>query len=305
MVEPAAKKAAADYLIKEHQMSERRACRLLDLHRATKQYRAKRQYSDTLRQRLGELARQRQCFGYRRFTALLRREGQTVNHKRVYRLYRDLGLAIRSKRRRRTSRAVLPGKAMPSGPNQHWAMDFVSDTLASGQPFRALTLVDQYTRECPAIEVDTSLPGLRVIRVLERLRQERGLPEEITCDNGPEFVSRAVQAWCAQKGVLLRYIAPGKPMQNGYAESFNGRFREECLNMSWFLHLADARRTIESWRQDYNAQRPHSALAYRTPQEFAALFAAPTTSSMAQSQNQQNCYGTQELNHQELSPPLA
>ena len=139
----------------------------------------------------------------------------------------------------------------------------------------------------------------------QQLAQQRGLPEEITCDNGPEFVSRAVQAWCAQKGVLLRYIALGKPMQNGYAESFNGRFRDECLNTNWFLHLTDARRTIESWRQDYNAQRPHSALAYRTPQEFAALFAAPKAPPMVQSQNQQNCYGTQKLNHQELSPPLA
>jgi putative transposase len=154
-------------------------------------------------------------------------------------------------------------------------MDFVSDSLANGQKFRAFTLVDQYTRECPAIEVDTSLPSLRVIRVLERLAQERNLPQEITCDNGPEFVSRRRQAWCAQKGVLLRYIAPGKPMQNGHAESFNGRFREECLNTNWFVHLADARRRIESWRQDYNEQRPHSALAYRTPHEFASLFASP------------------------------
>ena len=277
MVEPAAKKAAAEYLMKAHQMSERRACRLVEVHRATKQYRTKRKHEDTLRQRLGELARQRQCFGYRRLTALLRREGQTINHKRVYRLYRELGLAMRRKRRPRSSRAALPAKVMPSRANQHWAMDFVSDTVAGGQPFRAFTLVDQYTRECPAIEVDTSLPGLRVIRGLERLRQERGLPEEITCDNGPEFVSRAVQAWCAQKGVLLRYIAPGKPMQNVYVESFNGRLREECLNTNWFLHLADARRIIESWRQDYNEQRPHSALAYRTPYEFAALFASPPT----------------------------
>ena len=170
MVEPAAKKAAADYLIKEHQMSERRACRLLHLQRATKQYRAKGKHGDALRQRLGELARQRQRFGYRRLTALLRREGQAVNHKRVYRLYRELGLAMRSKRRRRIHPTSLPEKAvLPTRPNQRWAMDFVSDTLASGQSFRALTLVDQYTRECPAIEVDTSLPGLRVIRVLEQL----------------------------------------------------------------------------------------------------------------------------------------
>lgn len=306
MVEPAAKKAAATHLVQEHQMSERRACRLLGLHRATKRYRAKRQNGDTLRQRLGELARQRQRFGYRRLTALLRHEGQQVNHKRVYRLYRELGLALRSKRRRRTSRAALPGKAEQTArPNQHWAMDFVSDTLATGQSFRALALVDKYTRECLAIEVDTSLSGLRVIRVLERLAPERGLPEEITCDNGPEFISRVLQAWCAQKGVLLRYIAPGKPMQNGHAESFNGRFREECLNTNWFLHLAEARRIVESWRQDYNEQRPHSALAYRTPQEFAALFSAGAAQPISQNQEPRKPCGTQELKHQELSRSLA
>ena len=165
-------------------------------------------------------------------------------------------------------------------------MDFVSDTLATGQSFRALTLVDQYTRECPAIEVDTSLPSLRVIRVLERLARERGWPEAITCDNGPEFVSRRLQAWCAQKGVLLGYIAPGKPMQNGHAESFNGRLREKCLNTNWFLHLADARCIIESWRQDYNTQRPHSALAYRTPQELAALFTKPIQTTPGNMVNQ-------------------
>jgi putative transposase len=286
MVEPAAQKAAVDHLVREHQMSERRACRLLQFPRATKRYQAKSPPDDGLRQRLGELARQRQRFGYRRLTALLQREGRQANHKRVYRLYRELGLALRRKRRRLLRTGVPQTKGQPSRPNQHWAMDFVSDTLATGQSFRALTLIDQYTRECPAIEIDTSLPGLRVIRVLERLAHERGLPEEITCDNGPEFVSRRLQAWCAQKGVLLRYIDPGKPMQNGHAESFNGRLREECLNTNWFLHLADARRIIESWRQDYNAQRPHSALAYRTPQEFAALFTKPIQTTTGNMVNQ-------------------
>src|SRR3954454_23603538 len=178
----------------------------------------------------------------------------------------------RRKRRHSRQRLAAATKSDLHRANQRWAMDFVADTLAHGRTFRVLTILDEHTRECLAIEVDTSLPGLRVLRVLERLAQERGLPEEITCDNGPEFISRVLQAWCAQKGVLLRYIAPGKPMQNGHAESFNGRFREECLNINWFLHLAEARRIIESWRQDYNEQRPHSALAYRTPQEFAALF---------------------------------
>jgi putative transposase len=236
MGEPAAQKAAVDHLMKTHPMSERRACRLVNLSRSTQRYRARLPPDDGLQQRLGELARQRQSFGYRRLTALLQREGRSANHKRVYRLYRDLGLALRQKSRHRVRAVTLPAKEQPFRPNQHGAMDFVSDSLASGQKFRAFTLVDQYTRECPAIEVDTSLPSLRVIRVLERLARERGLPEEITCDNDPLLVSGRLQAWCAQKGVLLRYIAPGKPMQNGHAESFNGRFREECLNANWFLH---------------------------------------------------------------------
>jgi putative transposase len=206
MVEPAAKKAAIPYLMRKYQMSERRACRLLQLARATQRYQLKRPPDDGLRQRLSELARQRQRFGYRRLTVLLQKEGRKANHKRVYRLYRELGLAMQKKRRRPVRSVIARERQWPSRPNQHWAMDFVSDTLANGQLFRALALVDHYTRECPAIEVDTSLPGLRVIRVLERLAQERGLPEEITCDNGPEFVSRRLQAWCAQKGVLLRYL---------------------------------------------------------------------------------------------------
>ena len=217
MVEPAAQRAAAAHLMTEHQMSERRACRLVNLSRSTQRYHARQQSDDGLRQRLSELARPRQSFGYRRLAALLQREGRLANHKRVYRLYRDLGLALRQNRRHRVRAVVVPAKEQPFRPNQHWAMDFVSDSLAHGQKFRAFTLVDQHTRECPAIEVDTSLPSLRVIRVLERLAQERDLPQEITCDNGPEFVSRRLQAWCAQKGVLRRYIAPGKPMQNAYA----------------------------------------------------------------------------------------
>jgi putative transposase len=184
-------------------------------------------------------------------------------------------------------------------------MDFVSDRLATGQSFRALALVDQYTRECLAIEVATSRPALRGIRVWERLAQPRGLAEEITCDNGPEFVARAVHAWCAQKGLLLRYIAPGKPMQNGPAESFNGRFREECLNTNWFLPLAQARQIIESWRQDDHEQRPHRALGYRTPAEFAALFATEAAQPISQNQEPRKHCATPELVHQELSRSLA
>jgi putative transposase len=230
--------------------------------------------NEPLRQRLCELARKRQRFGYRRLTALLQREGQAVNHKRIYRLYREEKLALRRLRRQHSARRLSAAeKNLAERPNQRWALDFVNDTLATGQTFRVLTALDEYTRESLAMEADTSLPALRVIRVLEQLREGRGRPEEIRVDHGPEFVSRAMAAWCEQQNILLRFIDPGKPMQNGYVESFNGRFRDECLNANWFLSLAQARTTIETWRCDYNGERPHSSLDYRTPNEFATLLA--------------------------------
>lgn len=181
---------------------------------------------------------------------------------------------MRKRKRRHSGERVAPTtKACLRRADQRWAMDFVADTLAQGRTFRVLTVIDEYTRECLAIETDTSLPGLRVIGVLERLAQTRGLPEEISVDHGPEFVCRSVRSWCETQGVLLRYIEPGRPMQNGHIESFNGRFRDECLNANWFITLANARHQVESWRTDYNRSRPHSALGYQTPNEFAALVA--------------------------------
>ena len=262
--------------MEDHGVSERRACRLVGLARSTMRSEPVKRAEDAIPERLRELARERQRFGYRRLTALLRREGKTVNHKRVYRLYREEGLALRRKRRKFTCREVVPGLMPAQRANERWAMDFVSDTLADGRRFRVLTIVDEFTRECPAVEVDTSLPGARVIRVLERLAFIRGLPKEVRVDNGPEFVCRAVRAWCEGKRILLRYIDPGKPMQNGHAESFNGRFRDECLNANWFATLADARRVIEGWRLDYNDNRPHSALGYKTPAEYAAMASVQT-----------------------------
>jgi len=255
-------------------LSERRACRLTGLARSTKRRVWARSDNEPLRQRLCELARKRQRFGYRRLTALLQREGQAVNHKRIYRLYREEKLALRRLRRQHSAqRLTAAEKNLAERPNQRWALDFVNDTLATGQTFRVLTALDEYTRESLAMEADTSLPALRVIRVLEQLREGRGRPEEIRVDHGPEFVSRAMAAWCEQQNILLRFIDPGKPMQNGYVESFNGRFRDECLNANWFLSLAQARTTIETWRCDYNGERPHSSLDYRTPNEFATLLA--------------------------------
>jgi putative transposase len=222
-----------------------------------------------MRTRLKELAAQRMRFGYRRLTAMLVREGTPANHKRVYRLYREEGLAMRIRQRRRIrwNGAVTRPAAMK--PNQRWSMDFVSDCVSCGKVIRMLTLVDDCTRECPVIEVDTSLGGLRVGRVLDRRVIERGLPEAIVVDNGPEFRGRALAAWSEQRGVRLEFIQPGKPAQNAYIESFNGRLRDECLNANWFTSLSDARRKIETWRRDYNEQRPHSSLNYVSPIEFA------------------------------------
>ena len=258
------------YVEVKYEMSERHACRLLGMGRSTYRYRARKAERDSpLRARLKELAGQRMRFGYRRLTALLVREGRVVNHKRVYRLYREEGLAMRIRQRRRIRWTGTITSPVATKPNQRWSMDFVSDCVSTGRVIRMLTVVDDCTRECPAIEVDSSLGGLRVRRVLDRIATERGLPDAIVLDNGPEFRGRALAAWSAERGVRLEFIQPGKPTQNAYAESFNGRLRDECLNANWFTSLSDARRKIESWRQDYNQQRPHSSLGYLPPAEFA------------------------------------
>ena len=199
---------------------------------------------------------------------LLLREGWPVNHKRVYRLYIEEKLGLRRKRGRKRSDVRQP-LAESMAANQVWSVDFMTDALSSGRRFRTLNIVDDYTRECLAIEVDTSLGGGRVVRVLEELKLRRGLPQQIRSDNGPEFVSRAVDQWAYEQELGWHTIQPGRPMENGYVESFNGRFRDECLNENWFTDLADARAKIALWKQDYNQTRPHSALGYRTPEEFA------------------------------------
>ena len=252
----------------EVELSQRRACGLMELYRATCRYRRRRCEDPRLRQRLRELAEVRRRFGYRRLQVLLGREGWQVNHKRVYRLYVEEKLGLRRKRGRKRSgvRQPLPE---PVAANQVWSVDFMTDALSSGRRFRTLNIVDDYTRECLAIEVDTSLGGTRVVRVLKELQRGRGLPRQIRSDNGPEFVSRVVDQWAYEQGLHWHTIQPGRPMENGYVESFNGRFRDECLNENWFSDLADAREKIAHWKQDYNQERPHSALGYRTPDEFA------------------------------------
>jgi putative transposase len=256
--------------MEQYRMSERHACRLVSLARSTHRYRARKADRDQeLRQQLKELAAKRMRFGYRRLTAMLERQGVEANHKKIYRLYREEGLAMRIRQRRRIrwNGAVAAPAARKA--NERWSIDFLSDAVSTGQVIRMLTMVDDYTRECPAIEVDTSLGGLRVRRVLDRVVSERGLPEAIVLDNGPEFRSRALAAWSEERGVRLEFIQPGKPVQNAYVESFNGRLRDECLNANWFTNLNDARRKIEVWRRDYNQERPHSSLGYLSPTAFA------------------------------------
>ena len=192
-----------------------------------------------------------------------------VNHKRTERIYHDEGLALRKKRRRKGAAGVRVMMPLPQKPNERWSMDFVSDSIVNGRRFRALAIVDDYSRECPAIEVDTSLGGARVVNVLERLSQTRGLPDVITLDNGPEFAGRHLDEWAFRNGVKLNFIRPGKPIENAFAESFNGRLRDECLNTHWFINLKHAREIIEDWRKDYNEVRPHSSLNHRTPMAYA------------------------------------
>jgi putative transposase len=279
--------------------SERRACELVGMERSSYRYRPRGRDDRYLRERLRSLAAERRRFGYRRLTVMLGREGWTVNHKRVYRLYREEGLAVRVKRRgKRAAGTARVPLALPATVNQVWTMDYTQDALASGRKFRTLNLMDGYTREAVAIETDTSLPGARVVRVLEGLRKRRGLPQQIVVDNGTEFTSRVVDQWAHQRRVQLHFIDPGKPVQNAFIESFNGKFRDECLNENWFVSLAEAREKIETWRKDYNQVRPHSALGYQTPEEFAARGAAlrsPTAPYEPHCEGEQKQENTLEL----------
>jgi putative transposase len=252
-------------------ISERRACWLVGLARTVLHYEPREKVADAeLTQRLVTLAHERRRFGYRRLHALIRRDGVRVNHKRVWRLYREAGLAVRRRRRRRGVAVDREPLLVPTAPNQVWSMDFVMDALANGRRIKCLTIVDDFTKEAIDIAADHSIPGLYVTRVLDQAVQFRGLPRAIRTDQGPEFTGRALDQWAYRHGVQLKLIAPGKPTQNAFVESFNGRFRDECLNDHWFESLNAARAVIAAWRRDYNEQRPHSSLHYRTPAEFAA-----------------------------------
>lgn len=265
----AAKREAVAHLQAVLGVSERRACSIVGADRKSVRYTSTRPGDAELRQRLRDLAQQRRRFGYRRLHVLLRRDGVMVNRKKTQRLYREEGLSVR---RRKGRRKAAGGRAAPpvlALPNQRWSLDFVHDQLASGRRFRVLNVVDDVTRECLAAVVDTSISGRRVVRELVDLVAWRGKPGMIVSDNGTELTSNAVLTWCGEAGVDWHYIAPGKPTQNGYVESFNGRMRDELLNETLFTSLGHARETISSWVSDYNTERPHSSLGYATPAEHA------------------------------------
>ena len=271
MVGPTQRRAAVEFVRADFGLSQRWACAIVGQARATQRYRARRLELVGLREKLVELAAERPRFGYPRLHLLLRRAGFLVNRKRVNRLYREAGLKLRSKRRKRGGRAVRGPLALPTRALERWSIDFVADRLACGRMFRALTVVDDVSKVCPAIEVDLSLSSQRVIRALERAIELHGKPAMLVMDNGPEFTSRAFDSWAYARGIRLHWIGPGKPVQKAYVESFNGRFRDECLNVHHFADLSDARALIETWREDYNELRPHSALGGKTPNEFLSL----------------------------------
>jgi putative transposase len=270
-VRPRARRELAEWVQQVHRLSQRRVARLIPVERMTLRYEHHRDPQEALRIRLRELAGSRVRYGYRRLTVLLKREGWEVNAKRIYRIYTEEGLIVRTqKRRERAQRQRIPqGRA--ARPNQKWSMDFVAQRVTDGRWIRVLTVVDQFTRECLVLFADNALSGEKVATALDKIVVLRGTPESITVDNGSEFASKAMDLWAYKNGVHLDFIRPGKPVENGYIESFNGKLCDECLNVEVFFTLADARRKLHLWRRHYNHHRPHSALDGRTPAEFAAV----------------------------------
>lgn len=271
MVGPAAKREAVAHLREIFAMSERRACRVIAVDRTMVRYHSVQPDDGALRDRLRALAETRRRFGYRRLFILLRREGERSGITRVYRLYREEGLAVRKRRARRKAIGTRAPILVTARPNARWSLDFVHDQLDNGRRFRVLNIVDDVTRECLATVPDTSISGARVVRELTALMVQRGRPAMIVSDNGTELTANVVLKWAQDHGVQWHYIAPGRPMQNGYVESFNGRMRDELLNETVFTSIAQARAVISAWKTDYNTTRPHSALGYQTPAPLHTL----------------------------------
>ena len=268
------RRSAVPFLRAAYPVSERRACRLTRLARSRWQHRSTRPSDGPLAEALRDKARDRPRWGYRRLALLLRRDGWVVNLKRVLRVYRAEGLRVRKGRRRKHVSAPRAPRPLATGPNVQWTVDFIHDQLADGRRFRTLSGVDECTRECLALPVEASWPGARVAAVLDGVAAARGAPRRIILDHGPELVGRALDAWAYAAGVELAFTRPGRPVDNCFVESFHDKVRDECLSTHWFLDLADARRIISAWRDDYNTVRPHSALGARTPAEYAAMLQA-------------------------------
>lgn len=270
MVTPAQRREAVAHLMAGLQMSERRACRVAGVERALIRYRSRRPDDVELRTRLKCLAHERRRFGYRRLHILLRREGWVVNRKRVQRLYQEERLMVRKRTGRKRALGLRAPLPVPDRPNASWSLDFVHDQMTDGRRFRLLVVVDDCTRECLGLVADTSLSGARVARELDRIIAWRGKPGAVLSDNGTEFTSNAILGWSEERRIAWRYIQPGKPVQNAFAESFNARLRDELLNETLFRSLGEARRLIAAWQHDYNHDRPHSKLGWLTPTDYAA-----------------------------------
>jgi len=270
MVTPAVKREAVAHLRSAFDMSERRACRTIGCMRMTVRYHSRRPDDNELRQRLRALAQERRRFGYRRLHVLLRREGFTVNHKRLFRLYREERLMVRQRGGRKRALGTRAPMLTPQLPNERWSLDFVADQFIDGRRMRILVVVDDCSRECLALIPDTSISGIRVARELSRLVADRGKPKMIVSDNGTELTSNAILRWADDYEVAWHYIAPGKPVQNAFAESFLGRLRDELLNETLFRSLPHTHAALEAWRADYNTSRPHSRLGWMSPAIYAA-----------------------------------
>ena len=251
-----------------HQVSQRRVCDVLQVDRSAVRYQSKKVDDVDLRGAIKRVARERRRFGYRRINVMLQREGIYMNHKKLRRIYTEEKLQVRRRGGRKLALGTRRPMEVPDGPNQRWSLDFVSDAFTDGRRFRILTVVDDFTKENVALMPDTSISGLRVTRELDQAIEERGMPNTIISDNGTEFTSMAILKWVQDNGIDWHYIQPGKPTQNAFIESFNGRLRDECLNETLFSSLTDAREALETWRDDYNYHRPHSSIGNLTPSEF-------------------------------------
>jgi putative transposase len=271
MVTPVARREAAAHLCRMYAVSQRRACTVIGADRTSVRYRSRKPDDGAIRVRLRALATARRRFGYRRLHLLLRREGLAMNHKRLRRLYAEERLQVRRRGGRKRALGTRAPLSRPQGPNQRWSLDFVSDTLSDHRRFRILAVVDDFTRECLCLVADTSLSGLRVARALDAIIAERGRPARCVSDNGTELTSMAILRWSQETQVEWHYIAPGKPQQNAFVESFNGRLRDELLNETLFTSLAHARAVLDAWKDDYNTVRPHSSLGNLPPATYATL----------------------------------